>query len=150
MRRTQHQSQSLPPQQPQSASHHYSPEPMIYSGDHDQTSVPHDHQILVTPLSSFEYQADFSSQLTEVASKKTLLVKPQRNKQTECNNQPLNNPISFENESQKPGQKTLKKKKKHNFYLLGQPKIPDTYFKKTCFLSFLKSLVQVSDNNFNT
>merc|ERR1719189_2969425 len=40
---------------------------MIYSGDHE-TSAPHDHQRLVTPLSSFEYQADFSSQLTEVAT----------------------------------------------------------------------------------
>ena len=46
----------------------YSPEPIIYSGDHDP-SLPHEPQRLVPPLESFEYQGDFSSQLTEVASK---------------------------------------------------------------------------------
>jgi len=65
VRRSQHQSQSLPPQQP-TAGHHYSPEPIIYSGDHDP-SLPHEPQRLVPPLESFEYQGDFSSQLTEVA-----------------------------------------------------------------------------------
>ena len=46
----------------------YSPEPIIYSGDHDP-SLPHEPQRLVPPLESFEYQGDLSSQLTEGASK---------------------------------------------------------------------------------
>ena len=48
--------------------HHYSPEPVIY-GEHDpSTAVQHD-QRLMPNLASFEYQGDFSSQLTEVAGK---------------------------------------------------------------------------------
>ena len=43
-------------------------EPMTYSGDHDHL-LAHEPQRLAPPLTSFEYQGDFSSQLTEVAGK---------------------------------------------------------------------------------
>ena len=41
---------------------------MTYSGDHDHL-LAHEPQRLAPPLTSFEYQGDFSSQLTEVAGK---------------------------------------------------------------------------------
>ena len=63
------QSQSLQSQQPPPAGgHHYSPESMIYDQDPSAGTAPSHDQRLVAPLTSFEYQADFSSQLTEVAS----------------------------------------------------------------------------------
>ena len=52
------------------------------------------------------------------------MLKPQRSKETKWNNQPLSSPILFQNEIQKPGQKSLKKVKKHNHYLLSQPESP--------------------------
>ena len=48
-------------------------------------------------------------------------ISTQRNKDTEWNNQPRSSLILFQNESQKSGQKTLKKIEKHNCYLLGHP-----------------------------
>ena len=42
--------------------------------------------------------------------KSTLKVDlPQRNKETEWNSQPLRSPLLFQNKSQKPGQKALKR-----------------------------------------
>ena len=69
------QSQSLPTQQPPPAGgHHYSPESIIYDQDPSAGPGPPHDQRLVGPLTSFEYQADFSSQLTEVASKQKISI----------------------------------------------------------------------------
>ena len=60
----------------------------------------------------------------------------QRNKDTGWNNQPLSSPIVLQNESQKPGQKALKKIEKHNSYLLVHSESPMNliFQHKICFL----------------
>ena len=60
---------NLPSQQSSNLGHHYSPESIIYTENNpDLTGVQHDSRLMPN-LTTFEYQGDFSSQLTEVAGK---------------------------------------------------------------------------------
>ena len=70
--------------------------------------------------------------------KNYIILDTQSNKEIEWNNQPFSSPILFQNESQKPGQKALKKIEKHNFYLLGHPESPKNIIRYIVF-DFLKS-----------
>ena len=74
----------------------------------------------------------------------------QRNKETEWNNQPLSSPILFQNGSQKPGQKALKKIEKHKFYLLGCPESPKylTFYHEICFFYLFEVVGPVCGQKF--